>query len=74
MGWMIEESGFDSRQVKRFSVSFYGVQTGCGFYRGSYAIGTRDRFPGVRRQVRQPGHSPLSSSENKDGLHGVVLN
>jgi hypothetical protein len=41
----------------------YRVQTGYGAHPGSYAMGTRGSFPGVKPPEREADHSPPSSAE-----------
>jgi hypothetical protein len=60
----------------------HSVQTCLGFDLVFCLMGTVTLFPGLKRQGREPHHSPPSSAEVKNGgtipplfiyLHGVVL-
>lgn len=44
MGWLVEQSGFDSRQGQEIVLRIF--QTGSGAHPVSYAMGTGYSFPG----------------------------
>jgi hypothetical protein len=41
------------------------VQTGSGVHPTSYAVGSEDSFPGVKRPGRKADHSPPTNAEVK---------
>jgi hypothetical protein len=50
-------------RVKNFYL--HVVQAGSGVHTTSYAMGTRDSFPGVKRARREADHSPPAGAEVK---------
>jgi hypothetical protein len=56
---------FESRQGKKKFSLLHIVQTGSGVHPTSYKLGTGVSFPGVKRQGREPDHSPPTSTEVK---------
>jgi hypothetical protein len=57
MGWMTEESGFDSQLGKRFS-SFPYVQTSSGAYPPSYPMGTGNNSLPSSAELKNGGAIP----------------
>jgi hypothetical protein len=68
-----------------FSQLIHSVQTGSGAHSASYPMGVGALSPGVKRQGRETGHSPLSNIQDNKGRgihrppppirpHEVVLN
>ena len=55
-GWTTEESGFGSRQAKRFSV-FQSVKTGCGAHPPSHQMDTGVSCQREKRSGREADHS-----------------
>jgi len=56
-GWTTEESGFGSRQAKRFSV-FQSVKTGCGAHPPPHQMATGVSCSREKQPGREADHSP----------------
>jgi hypothetical protein len=64
MDWTTEGSEFESRRGQEFSL-LHVVQISFGVNPNSHTMGTGAFSPDVKRQGREPDHSPPTSAEVK---------
>jgi hypothetical protein len=66
MGWVTEESRFDSLQGQEHFTFFKSVQIKFGAQRTSCSVGTGTIFHGVKEKGHEGDYSPPSSAEVKN--------